>query len=83
MENPLFDSKKLVALAWYRMPFGKYKGQFLSDLPEHYMVWFSRQGFPNGTLGKHMTAVYDMKVNGIEGLLREIRKQNPKQESHP
>lgn len=78
MESPLFDPHTLIELAWYKMPFGKYEGRFLSDLPEHYMVWFSRQGFPAGKLGQLMIAVYDMKVNGIEGLLKEIRKKHPK-----
>lgn len=81
MEAPLFDPKKLVELAWYKMPFGKYKDRFLGDLPEYYMVWFRTQGFPDGKLGMLMEAVYDMKLNGIEGLLHEIRKQYPKPKS--
>ncbi|MDP5101819.1 MAG: DUF3820 family protein [Nonlabens sp.] len=78
MESPLFDPRKLVELAWYKMPFGKYKDRFLSDLPEFYVVWFKQKGFPEGKLGQHMEAVYDMKLNGIEDMLREIRKQYPK-----
>jgi len=57
------------------MPFGKYKGSFLSELPEPYYVWFRRQGFPEGKLGRYMTTVWDMKVNGIEEILREIRRK--------
>lgn len=57
------------------MPFGKYKNTYLSELPEAYYVWFRRQGFPSGKLGRYMTTVWDMKVNGIEGILREIRRK--------
>jgi uncharacterized protein (DUF3820 family) len=74
MEEPLFDHKQLIEMAWYKMPFGAHKGRFLSELPESYYVWFRRQGFPKGKLGNYMTSVYDMKVNGIEEILREIRR---------
>ncbi|PRP65623.1 DUF3820 family protein [Nonlabens agnitus] len=69
-----FDHKQLIELAWYKMPFGAHKGKFLSELPEPYYTWFRRQGFPQGKLGNYMQTVCDMKVNGIESLLREIRK---------
>ena len=69
-----FDHKQLIELAWYKMPFGAHKGKFLSELPEPYYIWFRRQGFPQGKLGNYMQTVCDMKVNGIENLLREIRK---------
>ncbi|KQC32809.1 hypothetical protein AAU57_05395 [Nonlabens sp. YIK11] len=69
-----FDHKQLIELAWYKMPFGAHKGKFLSELPEPYYIWFRRQGFPQGKLGNYMQTVCDMKVNGIESLLREIRK---------
>jgi len=74
MEEPLFDRKALIEMAWYKMPFGAHKGKFLSELPETYYIWFRRQGFPTGKLGNYMTSVYDMKVNGIEDILREIRR---------
>ncbi len=69
-----FDHKQLVELAWYKMPYGSHKGRFLSDLPESYYIWFRRKGFPQGKLGNYMQTVCDMKVNGIESLLKEIRK---------
>ncbi|SCY24190.1 hypothetical protein SAMN05192588_1834 [Nonlabens sp. Hel1_33_55] len=69
-----FDHKQLIELAWYKMPFGAHKGKFLSELPEPYYIWFRRKGFPQGKLGNYMQTVCDMKVNGIESLLREIRK---------
>ena len=74
MEEPLFDHNLLIEMAWYKMPFGAHKGKFLSEVPESYYIWFRRQGFPAGKLGNYMQTVFDMKVNGIEGMLREIRR---------
>ncbi len=54
------------------MPFGQYQGRALMDLPGHYLAWFSRQGFPNGLLGKQMALVYELDHNG---LLSELRKK--------
>lgn len=50
------------------MPFGKYKGLRLIDLPEPYLVWFSRKGFPSGVLGGQLREVYEIKRNGLEYL---------------
>lgn len=58
-------------------PFGKFKGRYLIDLPESYLVWFKQQGFPKGTLGKQLEATYEIKVNGLEELIRTVRKQFP------
>lgn len=74
MQEPTFDHNQLIEMAWYKMPFGAHKGKLLSELPESYYIWFKRQGFPTGKLGNYMQSIYDMKVNGIEGILREIRK---------
>lgn len=52
------------------MPFGKYKGQRLIDLPEPYLVWFHRQGFPNNKLGRQLALMYEIKLNGLEGMLQ-------------
>ncbi len=50
--NPLMDPGILLKLARARMPFGKYKGRFLVNLPEPYLVWYSQKGFPEGELGQ-------------------------------
>lgn len=55
------------------MPFGKYKGTYLIDLPEQYIVWYRTKGFPNGKLGKQMELVYELQLNGLEDLIRKIR----------
>lgn len=60
------------------MPFGKYEGYYLIDLPEHYVVWYSQKGFPKGTLGDQLQLVYELKLNGLETLVRNIKKQYPK-----
>lgn len=51
-----------------RMPFGKYKGSRLVDLPEPYVVWFFKKGFPEGELGDMLKLVYEIKLNGLEYL---------------
>jgi uncharacterized protein (DUF3820 family) len=63
----------LLKLAKARMPFGKYKNRLLIDLPEPYVVWFSRQGFPRGELGKMLRIVYEIKANGLEYLFEPLR----------
>lgn len=74
--NP--DPQKLIELAYAKMHFGKYKDYYLSDIPEPYYVWFRQKGFPTGKLGDQMQQVYELKVNSLENLLRQIRKRYPK-----
>ena len=70
----MFDSSSLTKLAQWKMPFGKYKGRILIELPEHYLLWFSREGFPQGELGELMALALEIKVNGLEGLIRPLQK---------
>lgn len=63
----------LLELAGYRMPFGKYRGVLLIDLPEPYVVWFCRKGFPEGRLGELLRMVYEIKVNGLEYLFAPLK----------
>ena len=69
------DKQFLIDLSKMRMPFGKYKGRFLIDLPEHYIVWYRTKGFPAGKLGKQLELVYELQLNGLEELVREIKKR--------
>lgn len=72
------NHKALLELAHAKMHFGKYKGYFLSDIPEYYLVWYRQKGFPEGKLGQHMSEVFELKLNGMEQLLRDIRRKFPK-----
>ena len=73
------DSAALLELASTRMPFGKYKGLYLIDLPEPYVVWFSQKGFPDGKLGRMLQTVYEIKLNGLEYLFEPLRRSRPKE----
>ena len=64
----------LEELVSVRMPFGKYKDRILCDIPEHYLVWFHQKGFPPGKLGVLLSTLYEIKLNGLEYLLKPIRK---------
>lgn len=68
-----FDHEALLELARTRMPFGKYRGVRLIDLPEPYVVWFSGQGFPPGKLGDQLRTIHEIKVNGLEYLFEPLR----------
>lgn len=70
MNNDLL--KKIVT---NRMPFGKYKGVILCDLPEPYLVWFYKKGFPKGELGMLLSTVYEIKINGLNYLINGIKKE--------
>lgn len=72
------QQKQLIELAHAKMPFGKYEGRYLIDLPEYYMVWFQGKGFPKGKLGDQLKQAYEVKLNGLEPLIRNIRMQFPK-----
>ena len=68
-----FDPSSLIKLARMRMPFGKYKGLLLVDLPEDYVLWFYNQGLPEGELGELMAQLYEIKVNGLEYLFEPLK----------
>lgn len=71
------NPETLLKLAHAKMPFGKYQGVYLSELPENYLVWFKQKGFPQGKLGVMLAEIYEIKLNGLEKLLREIRFKYP------
>lgn len=68
------DPRYLLKLVNTKMPFGKYKGRSLVDLPEPYLVWFAGKGFPEGDLGEMLRSVYEIKVNGLEYLFKPLKK---------
>lgn len=73
MNNKL-NREYLVKLANTKMPYGKYKGFDLINLPEHYIVWYHDKGFPKNKIGEMLGLVYELKLNGLEYLIHEIKK---------
>ncbi|MEO5944318.1 MAG: DUF3820 family protein [Ferruginibacter sp.] len=71
-EMKMPDGKLLVEIVTMKMPFGKYKGTVLKNLPVSYLEWFWSKGFPKGRIGILLETLYEIKMNGLEGLLREI-----------
>jgi uncharacterized protein (DUF3820 family) len=69
------NSRILLLLTQQRMPYGKYKDRVLCDLPEAYLIWLQRKGFPEGELGQLLAAVYEIKLNGLEYLLKPLRRK--------
>lgn len=73
------DRDKLIELAHYRMPFGKYKGRYLLDIPEAYYIWFRQKGFPEGKLGQMLQSMLEIKVNSLESVILKVQKDFPKE----
>ncbi len=71
MQPVIPDNNEFIMLTSMKMPFGKYKGVRLVDLPEPYLVWFSQKGFPEGKLGRMLQSVYEIKLNGLEYLFKQ------------
>ncbi len=65
----------LLQLVKMEMPFGKYKGRILCNLPVSYLEWFNRKGFPPGKLGVLLETMYVIKLNGLEQLLEPLKKK--------
>jgi len=65
-ESPIPDVEYFLNLSQARMPFGKYKDRRLKDLPESYLIWMARKGYPKGTLGIMLKDIYEIKLNGLE-----------------
>lgn len=69
------DKQQLIEIANTAMPFGKYKGQMLIDLPEPYLLWFARSGdFPSSRLGELMQFTLAIKIEGLEGLVKPLKR---------
>jgi hypothetical protein len=72
-ELPMANADLLVQLITMKMPFGKYKGTVLRYLPVSYLEWFSQKGFPKGKLGLLLQTLYEIKLNGLEYLLDNLK----------
>ena len=71
---PMPNGSMLIQIITMQMPFGKYKGTVLKNLPVSYLEWFARKGFPKSKLGELLQCLLEIKLNGLEDLLREIEK---------
>ncbi|MBB3059456.1 DUF3820 family protein [Microbulbifer rhizosphaerae] len=69
-----FEKQDLLDIARMPMPFGKYAGRPLIDLPEAYLLWFANKGFPEGRLGRLMALALEVKIEGLEGLIKPLKE---------
>ncbi|MBK7121725.1 MAG: DUF3820 family protein [Chitinophagaceae bacterium] len=69
------NAELLLQLVNMKMPFGKFKGRLLCDLPVSYLEWFQQKGFPKTKLGILLETIYEIKINGLENLLEPLKKQ--------
>lgn len=72
MQQP--NPEILIDLVKTEMPFGKYKGWLLCDLPVYYLEWFATQGFPKGKLGMQLATLFEIKTNGLNEILTGLKK---------
>lgn len=76
MEDYNEEAKKvLIELVTFKMPFGKYAGRSIAELPEYYLTWFNRKGWPSGKLGFLMQNAYEIKMQGMDPILHELVKR--------
>ncbi len=68
------DSESLQKLVTLKMPYGKYHGRLLADLPGNYLNWFAREGFPSGELGRLLALMHEIDHNGLASLLAPLRR---------
>lgn len=69
----IMNPEILKDLVKMRMPYGKYKGYLICDLPEFYLSWYHSKGFPAGKLGMLLSTIYEVKLNGLEHLLKPLK----------
>lgn len=70
----MIEKQHLVKIANTTMPFGKYQGRCLLDVPEEYLLWMNKKGFPSGELGNLLALTLDIKIEGLDKLLQPLRK---------
>ncbi len=75
MLTMLDNQQALIKAINQEMPFGKYAGRKLLQLPEPYLVWFHSKGFPEGKLGEQLALMYEIKLNGLEGMLKPLLQE--------
>ena len=79
----MFTKEDLVSLVQVTMPYGKYQGRRISDLPEEYLLWIQRKGFPDGRLGYLLQLMLEIRIHGTEEVVLNLRKHYPPIIKHP
>ena len=74
-EEPQANGEILLQLVSVKMPFGKYKDRLICDLPDSYLEWFQRKGFPKGKLGVLLQTMYEIQLNGLQDLLKPLKRR--------
>ncbi|MBU9190759.1 DUF3820 family protein [Burkholderia gladioli] len=69
------DASELERLVSFVMPFGKYKGRVIADLPGHYLNWMAREGFPRGEVGRLLALMHEIDHNGLKDMIEPLRKR--------
>jgi len=72
----MLDPTLLLDLVKMQMPYGKYKGYLICNIPESYLLWYKDKGFPKGKLGDLMATMFEIRVNGLEYLLTPLKNQS-------
>ncbi|WP_062265599.1 DUF3820 family protein [Endozoicomonas arenosclerae] len=70
----MFEKEDLLKLARMPMPFGKYSGRVLIDLPEEYLLWFAKKGFPEGELGRLMQLALEIHIHGLTEVIKPLKQ---------
>lgn len=70
----MLEKQHLIAVANTEMPFGKYQGRMLIDLPEEYLLWFRKKGMPPGKLGQLMELTLELKIEGLDKLVKPLKQ---------
>jgi uncharacterized protein (DUF3820 family) len=75
VENVTPDPTVLIDIVKTKMPFGKYKGTLICDLPVYYLEWMKNKGFPAGKMGMMLSTTYEIKINGLTKILMMVKNQ--------
>jgi uncharacterized protein len=67
-----FDETFLIRLVHARMPFGRFKNRYITEIPVFYLEWLNRNGFPKGELGQFLSTMHEIKINGLENIIQPI-----------
>ncbi|MGI9282193.1 MAG: DUF3820 family protein [Endozoicomonas sp.] len=73
VDGIMFEKEDLLKLARMPMPFGKYSGRVLIDLPEEYLLWFAKKGFPEGELGRLLQLALEIHIHGLTDIIKPLK----------